>query len=348
MTPALQVISESKEAETDRSVWKIIILGVLGVVASVASVSGFNRLLLGANYLYFWPTVIAFTLFLVLSILQIFLIKNLYKLAVIAFLESAVPLALFWDKLYPQTSVMLVVGAAFAFIFLFAAAKQGRGVLENSIKMRFFEATRSFLPKIATGFLIFLSLILYLNYFEWGNFSEAMGHQVVTGILLGSEPIVKVIVPAVSFQSTIRDLLKSLATDELDKTKIAIPGVSPSSPETDFQSLPKQDQERLIDQATDQLQNKVIDQFGNVDPNEKVTDFAYDLIQRYFATLTKSSPWILPALAILFFFCAMKGILVFLYWFIALLAFLVFKMLVVFGFAYMNLETRSREFILLS
>ena len=137
--------------------------------------------------------------------------------------------------------------------------------------------------------------------------------------------------------------MKNLATDELDKTKIAISGVSPSSPETDFQSLPKQDQERLIDQATDQLQSKMLGQFGNIDPNEKVTDFAYDSIQRYFATLTKSSPWKSCRLWRYYFsFCAMKGVRI-LYWLIALLAFLVFKMLVVFGFAYMNLETRSRE-----
>ncbi len=347
MEPGLQVISESKEAETDRSVWKIIILGILGIVASVASVSGFNRLLLGADYLYFWPTIIASTLFLIISILQIVLIKGLYKLTIIAFLESAAPLVILWDKIYPQPSIALAVGAAFAFIFLFAAARRGRSVLENSIKMRFFEATKTFLPKIATGFLIFFSLILYLNYFEWGNFTQEMGRRVVAGVLMGSEPIVKVIVPAVSFQSTVRDLLKGLAAEELNKTKIAISGVS-GGPETDFRSLPLQDQQKLIIQATDQLQKIMITQFGNVDPNEKVSDFAYDLVLKYSSDLSKSSPWILPAIVILVFFFAIKGILVLLYWLIALLAFLFFKMLIVFGFAYMNLETRSREFILLS
>jgi hypothetical protein len=348
MTPGLQVISESREAETDRSVWKIIILAILGIVASVASVSGFDRLLLGANYLYFWPTIIAFALFLIISILQIVLVKGLYKIAIIAFLESAAPLALFWDKIYPQTSVTLILGAAFAFMFLFAAAKRGRSVLENSIKVRFFGTTKSFLPKIATGFLIFFSLILYLNYFEWGNFSQEMGRRVVAGILMGSEPIVKVIVPAISFQSTVRELLKGLATEELGKTKIAIPGVSSGSPETDFRSLPKQDQEKFIIQATDQLQGIMVSQFGNVNPNEKVSDFAYDLVSKYSSDLSKSSPWILPAIVVLSFFFAIKGILVFLYWLVALLAFLVFKMMIVFGFTYMNLETRSREFILLS
>ncbi len=347
MTPGLQVISESREAETDRSIWKIMILGILGIVASVASISGFNRLLIAGNYIYLWPTLIIFSVFLIISILQLFLIKSLYKLGIIVFLESAIPLLLFWDKIYPQPSAILVSGAALAFVFLFFAARRSRKILENNIKIRFFETTRTFLPKIVTGFLIFFSVILYLNYFEWGNFTQDIGRSAFSGVLAGSEPIVSMIVPGVSFQSTVRDFLKGLATNELNKTSISIPDVSSSSPETYFRFLPEKDQENFINQATDQLQNAMAAKFGKIDPNEKFSDFAYDVISKYSSDISSSSPWILPAIVILLFFFIIKGISMLLYWLISFIAFIFFKMLIVMGFTYFNLETRSREFTLL-
>lgn len=348
MTPGIQVISESREAETDRSVWKIILLGLLGIAASVASVAGFGRILSGLNYFYFWPTLIAFTLFVVFSILQIFLVKGLGKLAIIVFLESVAPLALFWDKLSPHFPVFLTLGSAVLFIFLFAAARRGRKVLENSIEMNFFETSKSFLSKITTGFLIMFSVLLYLNYFEWGNLTAEMGRRIVAETLSISKPFVKIIFPGVSLEGTVHDLLKSMAMEQLKNTRLQIPGVSASSPETDFRSLPQRDQDKLTDQAITQLQTVVAGRFGSFNPNEKISDFVYGLVNRYLASSMNASPWILPAVAVLAFFFALKSILVLFHWLFTLLAFMVFKILILTNFAYYNLETRSREFILLS
>jgi hypothetical protein len=348
MTPSLQVISESREAEADRSLWKIIVLGIFGIAASVASVAGFDRLVSAADNLYLWPTIIAFTVFLVVCILQIFLVKGLGKLTLMSFLESAAPLALFWDKVYPQTSATLVVGAVLAFVFLFVAAKRGHSFLGNSLKVRFFETSKVFLPKLVTGFLIFFSVILYLNYFEWGNFTPEMGRRIVSGLLSGSEPVVKIVMPDVSLNGTVRDLLRGLAAGELRNKSLQIPGLSPNSPETEFKNIPKQYQEKYIDDAADQLEKAFKSRFGNVNPNAKVSDFVYGLVDRYLAGLLESSPWALPAAVMLLFLFFLKGIFVLLYWFFILIAFLVFKMLIVFGSAYLGAETRSREFTLLS
>jgi len=323
------------------------LLGFLGAVASVATVSGFNSLLMSLSALYFWPTVLAFTFFLVVVILQVFLIKGLGKLTTIAFAMSVAPLALFWSRIYPQISMVLIAGMALLFIFLFVAMRRGRNVVENSIKLKFFDIAKSFVPKVATGFLLLACVLLYLNYFEWGNFTPAMGHEIVTSVLLSAEPVVKVIVPSVSLSVTVKQLLESIATDQLRNTKLQVPGVS-GGPETDFRSLPKLDQQNLIGQATNQLLGVFESRFGVVNPDEKLTDFAYDLVNKYVAASLGGSPWILPLVVLVLFFTAMKGILALLYWFFTLLAYLVFKLLVLLGFAYFNLETRSREFILLS
>ena len=347
MTPGMQIISESREAETDRSIWKLILLGILGVLSSTALVFGFNKLLLTLGAVYFWPTALAFTLFLVITVLQVFLVKGLGKLALFAFLESAVPLSFFWGRLYPEMSVTLVAGAALFFIFLFAGMRRGQSVIQNGIKMKFFDTSRDILPKAATGFLLLACVLMFLNYFEWGNFTPAMGREIVTSALLSAEPVVKIIVPGVSFNVTIGELATNLAVDQLRGTKLRVPGVI-GSPETDFRSLPKLDQQNLVQKAASQIFGVFESRFGKMDPNEKITDFAYVLAGKYASDSLTNYTWVLPLAVVVVFFTAVKGVLVLFYWFFALLAYLVFKLLVLFGFAYFNLETRSREFILLS
>ncbi|MEK7169543.1 MAG: hypothetical protein AAB377_00170 [Patescibacteria group bacterium] len=347
MTPSLQITSESHEAEVDRSVWKILLLGFLGIVGSFATFSGFLRLISGLDNVYFWPTVLAFAFFLIVVILQVFFIKGLGKLSLIAFLEVAAALAVFPDKVYPETSVPLLIGAFVAFVFIVEAMKHGRNFVLNGIKLHFFETTRVFLPKIVTGFLIFLSVVLYLNYFEWGKFTEAMGRRLVSGTITASEPVARVIVPGISLNGTVRNLLRSLAAEKLSRTKLEIPGVSAGSPETDFRSLPQKDQNKFIDQATDQLLEVLKKQFVDLNPVQGTADFAYDIVAKYFNSFNSSS-WILPLAVSFIFFFTVKSAFFLLYWFVALLAFIIFKILVVFGFAYFNLETRSREFTLLS
>ncbi len=347
MTPSLQIISESHEAEVDRNIWKISLLGFLGIMGSFAAFSGFLRLISGLDNVYFWPTVLAFTFFLIIAILQVFLIKGLGKLSLIAFLEVVAVLAVFPDKIYPVPSIPLLIGAFVAFIFIIEAMKHGRNFVLNGIKLHFFETTRVFLPKIVTGLLIFLSVVLYLNYFEWGKFTEVMGRRLVAGTITASEPVARVIVPGISLDGTVRNLLRSLAAEKLSRTKLKVPGVRAESPETDFRSLPKQDQDKFINQATDQLLEVLKKQFVNLNPVQGTADFAYDVAVKYLNSFDGSS-WILPLAVSLIFFFTVKSIFFILYWFVVLLAFIIFKTLVVFGFAYFNLETRSREFTLLS
>ena len=153
--------------------------------------------------------------------------------------------------------------------------------------------------------------------------------------------------PGISLNGTVRNLLRSLGAEKLSRTKLEIPGVSAGSPETDFRSLPQKDQNKFIDQATDQLLEVLKKQFVDLNPVQGTADFAYDIVAKYFNSFNSSS-WILPLAVSFIFFFTVKSAFFLLYWFVALLAFIIFKILVVFGFAYFNLETRSREFTLLS
>lgn len=347
MTPGIQVISESKEAEIDNNIWKIVLLLVLGILTSIASVAGFNRLLSGWDSVFIFPTLIAFIFFLVFTVLQIFLIKSRVKFALIAFLESFAPLVLFQDRIYPQPEWVLLGGTILAFIFLFSAMNRGRQMLADSVRLSFFRTSRMFLSRAALGFFFLFTTLIYLNYFSWGLFNEKMGKTMVAGMLSSSEPIMNVIVPGVPITGTAEELIRALAASQLRDSSQKFLSSIDTSAEAQFRYLPARDQEIIIGQFSSQLEKVFQDKFEGFKLSDKVSDIAFSFISDYAAKLNSSSPWIIPISVCILFFLAVKGIFAVIYWLIALIAFLIFKLLIAFGFARISSEERNREFVLL-
>ena len=87
---------------------------------------------------------------------------------------------------------------------------------------------------------------------------------------------------------------------------------------------------------------------GPLSESAPVNVVIYDQISRYVSRLSPNTLTILGFVAALLLFFALKGFAALFYWLVILFAFVVFKFLVVIGFAYVNLETRSREYIMLS
>ncbi|MGC9610933.1 MAG: hypothetical protein ABSE68_01815 [Minisyncoccia bacterium] len=348
MTLGLQVISESKEMEVDRGIWKIILLAVLGILMSVASVSGFNRLLMSWNSLYIWPTAAAFVLFLVFTVLQIFLIKSRIKFALIAFLESMAPLALFLDRIYPQPDWILIAGAVLAFALLFSAMNRGRRILADSVKISFFSTSRMFLSRAALGFFFFFTVLVFLNYFSWGYFNANLGRAMVEGALVSGDPIAKVIAPGVSLNSTAGQFFNDLARSQLRDSSQKFLNSVGEGEETQFRYLPPKDQEKIVTRFSVQLENVFRERFGDFNSNDKISNVAYSVIATYAVKLNAGYPWLIPFSACVLFFLFVKGIFALVYWLIALIAYMFFKLLIAFGFAHLSSEQRSREFVLLS
>jgi hypothetical protein len=347
MNPGLQVISESKEAEKDNSVWKIILLAVLGTVASVASISGFNRLVLGWNALYFWPTLAAFFLFLVLTVLQVFFVKSGWKFAFIAFFESFVPLAFFSDKLYPQPDFILLAGAVLAFVFLFSAMSRGRRLIKDNVRVNFFGTTRTFLSHAALGFFFLFTILLYLNYFNWGNFDINLGRMMSDGALASSEPITKIVTPGISLNGTADEFFRSLAESQLRSSDAKFKSSVGQNIENQFRYLSDKDQEKIVSQFAAQLETVFKERFGDFSPGEKVSDIAFSIVSAYASKINESSPWLIPAGVCILFFLLVKGTFALIYWLISFIAFLIFKTLIAFDFAHIASEERNREFVML-
>ncbi|MCL4404228.1 hypothetical protein M1432_02710 [Patescibacteria group bacterium] len=348
LRPNLQVISESREEESDRSVWKILLWGALSVASGYLFVASFERWILTFNSAYFWSLIVTAVLFWSFATLQVFFVKSAWKLALITLLECAVPLLIFWNRLYPAPSYVLLGGAGAAFILSFFALRRGRSFAQNSVELRFFDVAKVFLPRFAAAWLVFVSVLFYLSFFNWGYFTPALKDSLLGSLVSAAAPAVNVFVPGFSTNESVGDFLQNVAKSGLQNAQYTPSGVSAKNFTVAFSQLPEKQQAALISEATDQLSQTFEARFGKFDPNETMLQFSKDLIANYYngiAAKTGIATSIVIAAAAFFL---MKGIVALFYWLIAFIAFVVFKLMMVFGFSRTSIESRSREFVLLS
>lgn len=345
--PNLEIISERREPETDRSVWKILILGLFGVAASAAAVSGFMNFSTNPSAPYFWTFVVAAIFFWAFVLLQIFFVKGFWKLFGITLCEVLVPLAVFRVHFDSMTLPFLLIAAVLGLLFMGAALRRGRKTVENSIEPQFFSVSKNVLPKLTSGLLVFLSILLYLNYFVWGNFTDALGRMMVQNVMSSSEPVVHLWIPNVSFNMSVQTFLDTLVTSELRKTSFTVADTGGRTQQLIFQELPPKQQELYLEQAKQQLNGVFAKQFGNVNRNVSVSAFVYDLLKGYVGAMGPAASGILSVASIILVFLFMKGIAVLLYWLIGLVGFVLFKLCIVTGFAVMSVEARNRQFLVL-
>ncbi len=346
--PSLQVISESREAEADRRPWKIVIWGALSIAAGFLFVASFERWILSAQSFYFWSMVVSAIVFWSFATLQVLFVKGLGKLALITFLECLAPLFAFWPHVYPAPSYVLLGGAGVAFILAFAALRRGRSFSQNSVEIRFFDVAKVFLPRFVAAWLVFLSVLFYLSYFTWGYFSPSLRTAFLSGAVTAAAPALKVWIPEFSLNVSVHDFIQNVAKSQLQAEQFNPLGTSDKQFTVSFSQLSPKQQDELLSSATQSLEQTFAERFGTFDPNENMLQFADNLVTFYFNNFLGRTSWLTPVIVAAAVFFLFKGIVALFYWLIALVAFIIYKILIVLGFAYTNIESRSREFVLLS
>ncbi|MDI6820656.1 MAG: hypothetical protein QMD65_00560 [Patescibacteria group bacterium] len=340
------IISQSKEIEADQSFYKVIILGIIIVLLGVAGVYCFNQFLITAESGNFILSLVASILFLTLVILQIFLVKSKSRLGFILFIEAFAPLAIFYSHFFPEFSLPLLIGAVLFFVFMCSAAMKGYRILANSLKINFWVIAKSITPKATSGLLLFFAVLVYLNYFVWGNFNEALGQRFISEFLRSGEPVIRIWIPNFSSEKSIGDTINIFAEKQIrsmnfDKNS----GIDPN---TSFDQLSDDAKKSMIEDATHGFKSYLSKTLGLVNMKDSVSNVVYRFLENYMSQLSVANKSIIGIAISFFVFLTLKGIAFFFYWLIELIAFLIFKFLLAINFAHIGLETRSREFIVLS
>lgn len=342
------VEQQSKEAEVDKNLLKIFIFGFVAVAVSFFAVFFFTEFLSAINLQNFILWLFFSVFFFALVILQTFFIKSLWKLLALCALEVLAPLLFFWQQLFPAPHVILLIGAFGFFLFLFEAVREGWLFISETLTIRFSFVSRGILGKVVTGFLIFLSAVTYTWYFDLARFNPSDGYKLMSNSIFSVEPFLKVWYPGAELNQSVDGFSKKIAEAELRKLPQKMPSENGETKEVDFSLLTKQQQQRVIEDAGENLRLSFEKTLATSLPKDKlVKDVLFTLVQQKINNFSEKTKNYFGLIVILIFFSTGKGFFGVFSWLIRFGAFLLYKILLVLGFAYVSVETRSREFILL-
>jgi hypothetical protein len=346
-TPLI-ITSQSRESESDTSLWKIAVIGILGAAFSFFSVFYTNLFLSSGDTSYLGVAAAWSFVFFIVVLLAACFVKTPAVLRGMAFIWGVIPVGFLLQYLFPDTSWPLVAGFAGFAIFLMGAVGRGAKILENSVKVRFFDVAKETLPRAVTGLLILVSILIYMNAFEWGTFSPVIGRGLVSQALIVSEPALHIWFPEASFKDSVGVFFKTVAEEQLRSVRPNIIDRSAAGFQTSFTDLPVQERTLMIQEVADQYRVGLEKLAGPIDASSPMTEAVYQGLVAYVNKLSGDVKlWGGVALTVVFF-GMLKTIAALLYWLIEGVAFLLFKFLLMTNFAHVAVESRSREFIVLS
>jgi len=342
------VVSQSLEEEVDRSLWKILLLVLLAAFLNVGAIHYFNQFLLTGQFGYFLVSAVLGGFFLAFIVLDTMLIKDWKKLQFAMILFVVAPLILYYEKLYPVPSQILLIGSVIFLVLLSSASRRGFNLQSALLKVKFSSIAKVILPKAAAGLFIFLTILLYLQYFEWGKFDEKVGKNFLFQSLSAAEPIVKIFYTNFSFNYPISKVLNAIAEAQLKKSRPDFLSSITSDLSLDFSKLPEKTQKKLIEQAVGEIKKFLVSLLGDLNDQMTVKDYIFDFLKNRVQGFLGQAKFAFGFIVAAIFFSLLKSIEVSLRWLIVFAGFLIYKFLLAINFAHIGLETRSREFVVLS
>jgi hypothetical protein len=326
-----QIVSE---AEIDRSLIKIILVGILTIAASFGFAYFFNLSLITLQFRFLPLTIILAVAVLVLIILSIFYIKSFAKLTAIVFLSGVAVLAIF----YPDFPLLAIIGSAVFFIILLSAYRRGSRMISNSLRLRFFLVAVSIVPRAVTAFLLFAALVFFNYYFDIdaNRFNDDLNKIFISSIVKTSEPAIKIALPDFSAQNTGDEVLRAVLKKQIGNL---VP---------DFDRYLPAVQERIFNESFADFKKNIEQQIGPIEGSRPFTETLRSLIKSYLDGFSDTGRLVFAIAFTFVLFFIIKGIAAIFYWLIELIAFILFKASIAAGFAYVSLENRSREFVALT
>lgn len=267
-----------------------------------------------------------FGFFAALSALQVFFTKGLGRRFLILVLETAAILFSF----YRYDLKFLGAAAGVMLLFRFWGEIRGHTELENGLEIKFFKVAKPALQKLTTALFATL-VILYLPQLNQENvFLSKSNFQVFFDWAAGAA---KNFYPEINFNSSFSKLAEDLARFELQGN-------------SNFKSLPPPSQESLIQQTAIQVREGLEKNIGKkLLPNEPVSEVLYEFIVEMLARSKNQFPsWFLAIWAIAIF-TTIRGFGFIFYWLVGITAFVLYQILLSFGFIHIIGESRTHEVI---
>lgn len=271
--------------------------------------------------------VLALLLFLSLFVLQVILLANADH-----YLKTAVILnGLAWASFfYEAISVYYFTAFGFLILFLFLAARRGKGELGNSLKVKISRVVRSVVGLSLTAVVIFIFVSMVLS----GKFTlTEEGIKQLTDTLVA--PVA---------QHYVKDFSSDMATGVF-LTRLAERNLAANSA---LKGLPAALKGQAINQSVTGLTKEIEGYAGaKIDLSRSVSGNLYQALQFKINTLTPQARiyWTLVILGIIFL--SVKSIEYLIALPLTLMVFVLYQAVLVSNFAAVDLKDRSQEVVLL-
>lgn len=321
LTDSSTILNAPAEAiDADQSMVKISIVVATGVLLSALTSYLFanGHLLTG---------LISLLVLSAVFVLQNFFVKGFDKLFIAAFLESIAGAVFF----YADFSGVVVIVVTAMVAILTKSFFDVRRELETSIKVRFWKICKISLSGNVPALLLFFLALLSVNgsFFTEANFTKF--------ILNPSSPIISAYAHGFDPNKNTKEFVIEIITGNFNDSEKQV-----------YSKLSPADQEEAISPSVDRFVSSLEDSTKtDIDLNKPVSTNIYEGIMAYYNNLTGSSRIFAIIIGVISIYYLVRSVMPILYLPLAFIVFVFYEIILASGFALVQLESRSREVIVL-
>lgn len=317
--PEDSLITKGPEvADVNRSVWKIWVT----VIVPAAVAFGASYLFINGNLI--WSGTLA-VLFLSLFTLQAFFLKEFGYITLTIFLETTALIAPY----YRVSFNYLALSAAIVLVCFLGGMASGRRELGNALKVPFSRVARKTLIGGATGLLFGIALLSAVgggSSISYSNFVKTLLDPVLT-------PVMRYYSPDYTPDTAVRGVLTQI--------------VRRAQPAID--KLPSSARDKVLNDAVLAAAAQLKSSLGvELNLDATVSANIIDLSVKKIGTMGLPAELLIYAVVFLLLWATIRFVAMVISYPLLVIAFILFEVLIAASFAVIQLESRSREIVLLS
>ncbi len=309
--------------------YKILGLDILVIFAAFFSSWSFLDFLDGKAV--FWLPGVATALLMVFSIFEVLMGEDFFRRSIVLILEIIAIILPFYLRNQSLNYYYFLTAAAILVVFLFLGELQGRRSLDDNVRVRFFRVAKKELSKLTTA----LILVFLVFYFPQTNAQKSVAlSQYFFGGLYGvSVKIINGLYPEINLNGSYGDFIKSMVDYQL-------------SGNVQFETMPPAVQGQLRGQATTQLMSQISSRLGMAIPaNESLSGVFRSYLMNVLNGWRTQYGILFFGVWVLVFFFFVRSVAVIFYWAVALVAYLVYEILIASDFLRLIPKNRIQEVV---
>ncbi len=309
--------------------YKILGLDILIILAAFSSSWLFLDFLDGKAV--FWLPAISVALLMAFSVFEILIGEDFFRRSFVLLLEIAAVIIPFYLRNQNLSYYYFLTAAAIMLVLLFLGELQSRRSLDDNIRVRFFRIAKKELSKLTTA-LVLVFLIFYFPQIN-SQKSVALSEYFFGGLYDVSVKIVNGLYPEINLNGSYGDFIKSMVDYQI-------------SGNIQFETMPTALQSQLRNTLTAQLMSQISGRLGMAIPASEPLGGVF---QAYLMKILNG--W-RTQYGILFFgvwllalFFLVRSFAVVFYWAVALVAYLIYEILVASDFLRLVPRNRIQEVV---